>query len=136
MTTLAVTFADAERSCVDYLTTALAAQDETVTVGTELPSDWTIADTRHVGVEVDGTPSLTYPIVARATVRVTAWTSGRTESKRLAGLCMALLLSHPGDDDLWSTSPLTGVLPARDPDNGAPIASVTVRANARPTVLP
>jgi hypothetical protein len=135
VTTLAVEFADAEVACVDYLTEQLTDRGETVTVGVGLRGSWTKAAAPHVGVEVDGTLVRDYPIVGRATVRVTVWSSGNTTSKRLAGLCMALLLSHPGDDDLWSVSPLTGVLPARDPDNSAPIASITVRANCRPTVV-
>lgn len=135
MTTLAVTFADAETACKDYLKAELAARAESATVGVGLPGTWTTSSPTHVSVEMDGTPLLTYPVVARATVRVTAWASSRTEAKRVVGLCMGLLLAHPGSDDLWSITPLTGVLPARDPDNGAPIASVTVRASVRPTVV-
>ncbi len=127
-----VRFSDVEHFAVDYLTAGLAAHGEDVTVGVDLPADWTPADVPHVAVSHDGTPGLTYPVLAAATLRVTCWAGSTTAAKALAGLCLALLAAYPGGEPVYGINPLTGVLPARDPDNGAPIASVTVRVNAKP----
>lgn len=130
-----VAFPDAERLAVDYLTDALADRDEDVTVGVDLPATWTTASKNHVQVALDGTPIVTYPALAKATVRVTAWSGAATQAKALAGLAMSLLLTHPGSSDIASVRPLTGVLPARDPDSGAQLASITVQVNLRSTAL-
>lgn len=127
-----VVFADPERLIIDYLRTSLAARGQSPTVGVGLPAGWTVRAGHHVAVASDGTPSVTYPVTVGAMVRVTTWAESTTAAKTLASLCMGLLLAHPGDEDVDSVTAMTGVLPARDPDNGAPIASVTVRANLRP----
>jgi len=126
---------DAERVIVDFLTAALAARAQDVTVGVDLPTTWTTTTKPHVQVALDGTPSVTYPILWRASVRVTAWASGTTAVKALAALCEGLLLSHSGSVQVASVQSLTGVLPTRDPDTGAQLASVSVRVNLRGTVL-
>jgi len=130
-----VVFPDAERVVVDYLTKALADRSEDVTVGVGVPSSWTSSQKRHVQVAWDGTPSLTYPAAARATVRVTAWSSSTTASKDLAGLCQALLLTHPGGGGVGNVREGTGVLPAQDPDTKAQLASITVRVSLRGALI-
>lgn len=134
MKPLAVT-ADPERLCVDYLSAALAGRGETATVSIGLPSTWTTRSGSHIGVALDGTPTIDYPALSAATIRGTAWAASTTEAKRLAQLAMVLLLTHPGSPAVFSVNPLTGLLPALDPDNGAPIASFTVRLNLAFTVL-
>lgn len=126
---------DAERVVVDYLTTALAARGQDVTVGVNVPATWEPGTKAHVQVGHDGTPSVQYPIMASASVRVTAWHASTSTAKALAGLCHGLLLSHPGSADVGSVRPLTGVLPTRDPDTGAQLATVSVRLNLRYSVL-
>lgn len=126
---------DAERVTIDILTAALAARSVTATVGVNIPTTWTTASTQHLQVALDGTPSLQYPILARATVRLTAWASSTTAAKALVSLAQGLMCSHPGDVSVSSVQALTGVLPARDPDSGAQLASVTVRVNLLMTVL-
>jgi len=126
---------DAERVIIDFLTTALAARSQDVTVGVDLPTTWTTGTKPHVQVALDGTPSVQYPIMARASIRVTCWHAYTTTAKALAALCQALLCAHPGSVSVASVQPLTGVLPARDPDSGAQLASVSVRVNLRMTVL-
>jgi hypothetical protein len=126
---------DAERVSIDYLTAALAARGVAATVGVDIPTTWAAASTQHLQVALDGTPSLEYPILARATVRLTAWASTTTAAKSLVSLAQGLMCAHPGDASVGSVQALTGVLPTRDPVSGAQLASVTVRVNLRMAVL-
>ena len=120
---------DAERVTIDYLTAALATRSQDVTVGVDIPTTWTTATKPHVQIGWDGTPEVQYPILWRASVRITAWSSSTTTAKALAALCEALMCSHPGSAQVASVQSLTGVLPTRDPDTGAQLASVSVRVN-------
>jgi len=124
---------DAEHVVIDYLTTALAAHGQDVTCGVNIPTTWTDGTKPHVQVALDGTPIVTYPILFRASVRVTCWTSsttaGTTPAKALAALCFALLCVHPGGSGVASIRPLTGVLPAQDNATLAQLASVSVQVN-------
>ena len=126
---------DAERLTIDYLVAALAARSVAATVGVDIPTTWAPTSTQHLQVALDGTPSLEYPILARATVRLTAWASSTTAAKALVSLAQGLMCSHPGDVSVASVQALTGVLPTRDPDSGAQLASCTVRVNLRMSVL-
>jgi len=126
---------DTERIVVDLLTAALAVRGQDVTVGVVIPDTWTTAMKPHVQVALDGTPDVRYPHSSAATIRVTAWATATTTAKALAELCQGLLLSYPGGSDVASIRPLTGVLPTRDPDTNAQLASITVRVNVRLTLL-
>jgi len=121
---------DIERITVDYLTATLAARSQDVTVGVNVPTTWTTATKAHVQVALDGTPVVAYPVMARPTVRVTAWHASTTTAKALAALCEGLLLSHPGTPAVAGFLAGTGVFPAKDPATGAQLASITVRAKA------
>ena len=125
---------DAEHVTVDYLTPALAARGEDVTVGVNIPSAWDTSTKPHVQVALDGTPDVQYPILSVATVRITAWALSTTTAKALVSLAMGLMLSHPGSTTVASVRPLTGALPTKDPDTKAQLASVTVRVNLRMSV--
>jgi hypothetical protein len=125
---------DAEHVVVDYLTAQLAARSSTATVGVNVPSDWTPGRPAHVQVAHDGTPVVEYPALFRASVRVTCWDEATTDAKALASLCLAVLLAHPGDRSVGSIRPLTGVLPARDPDTSAQLATIAVQVNLRGAV--
>jgi len=127
--------ADAERVTIDYLAVTLAGRGEDATVGVTVPQKWGKTTKPHVQVALDGTPVVQYPCLVRATVRVTVWHASTTTAKRLANLCMGLLLAHPGDADMAGCLPGTGVLPAVDPATKAQLASITVRAKLRMTVL-
>jgi len=131
---LAVT-PDVERVVTDYLTTALAARGQDVSVGVNVPAAWVKGTKAHVQVGLDGTPVVQYPILASASVRVTCWHADASPAKALAALCEGLLCSHPGSAQIGSVRSLTGVLPTRDPDTGAQLASVSVRVNLRYAVL-
>jgi len=53
---------DAEHVAIDYLTTALAARGQDVTVGVDVPTTWATTTKSHVQVALDGTPIVEYPI--------------------------------------------------------------------------
>jgi hypothetical protein len=131
MTRLAVTYPDAERLVVDYLTPLL---DESVGVG--VPAGWTATSPDHLQVVLDGTPRLEHPVIAHATIRLVARSASTTRAKALASKAMGLLCAHPSDDSIAGTGPYTGVLPARDPETGAELASVTCRVTVRSTPIP
>lgn len=131
----AVTYPDPERAIRDLLAGLLDDHDETATVAVGVPADWTTASGSHVQVAWDGTPTQQPPIVIYPTIRITAWSASTTEAKRLALLCQGLLLAHTGGGSVGAIRPLTGVLPARDPDTRAELATFTVRATVRSTPI-
>jgi hypothetical protein len=124
---IACTYPDVERATVDFLTGKLGG----ATVGTRLPPDWTKQSTNHLMVRCDGTPTITYPITARPTVRLVAWSGSPTEAKALAMLAQGVYCAHPGDSEISGVQALTGLLPGYDPDHEAELASVTCRAVIR-----
>lgn len=120
---------DAEHVAIDILTAALGARAQDVTVGVNVPATWTVGTKPHVQVALDGTPEVIYPLMWRASVRVTTWHESTTIAKALAALSQAILCAYAGSPTVASVQPLTGVLPARDPDTGAQLASITCRMN-------
>lgn len=126
---------DAERVVVDILTAALTARGQDVTCGTVVPTTWAAGTKPHVLVGWDGTPEVVYPILWKASIRVTVFATSPTQAKALAGLCEALLLSHGGGNGVAAILSLTGVLPTRDPDTNAQLASISVRVSLRGSVL-
>lgn len=135
MSRLAVTYPDAERLVVDYLTDELADLGEEATVAIGVPNGWKPGDIAHIQVDSDGTPQLVHPALAHVTIRLVARASSTTEAKRLAALAHGVLLAHNGGNGIASTFPLTGVLPARDPETFAELASVTARVTVRSTPI-
>lgn len=122
-----VTYPDVERAVRDALATAIAPYEPTVTVGVGVPSDWTIMSAPHLQVALDGTPGMAHPVYAYSTVRVVAWAASPTEAKALAWLAHGLLLAQR----VLAIAPLTGLLPARDTETRAELASFTVRVSTR-----
>lgn len=128
MTPPAVTYPDPERVVRDYLDTVIA--DATIGVG--VPSSWTKASGNHLQVATDGMfLGRTHPVYGEATIRLVAWSASPTQAKELAQRAQGLLLAHPGTGDITRTRPLTGLLPARDEQTNAELASVTVRVTLR-----
>lgn len=128
---------------VNYLTPLLISRGEDVTVGDELPASWSAlpiskgGSKPHILVAHDGTPNATYPIVAAASVRVTAF-CGKTAQRRafhLSTLCQGLLLARTAGGGMGSIQFLSGALPAKDPDTNAAMSFVAVRVNLLYTVL-
>ncbi len=124
-------FDDVERVAIDVVADLLDGEDCTVGV---LPDGWRnpstpTPETPHVQVAWDGTDNVAQ-VVAFATIRVTAWAATPTEAKRLARLTEGLLMERP------EVRPLTGILPARDPQNRAETASFTVAWASRSVPIP
>lgn len=136
MTLLAVTYPDVERLVVTHLAAVLPAYlPAGATIGVGVPASWKPASPIHVEVAWDGTPTMTHPIVANATVRIVVRAASTSTAKTYAALTEGVLCA--GDwPDTFSVQPLTGVLPARDPDTHAELASFTVRVNVRSTPIP
>lgn len=132
---LARTYPDAERLTKDLLDDLIAGHEPDVTVGIGVPSDWTTDSPEHLQVALDGTPALEHPVIAHSTVRIVAWSASTTRSKELANLALGLLCAHAGGDGISAILPLTGIFPARDPDNRGELASVTVRVTVRSTPI-
>jgi len=129
---LIVTFGDAERLIVDHLSPLLPA----ATVGVGVPSArpvpaGEVLPSDHLQVVWDGTPIVEYPVLARATVRLVAWAQTTSDAKALADTAQALLLGTPAPVGVASIRPITGIVPARDPDSRAELASFTVQVNLR-----
>lgn len=128
----AVTYPDPERVTVDLLASMLDAYEPDVTVGVALPGDWNVDSSQpHVQVVCDGTPRLEHPVVVWPTVRLVAWARTTSRAKALVMLAQGLLCSHTGGADIAAIHPLTGVLPARDTDRRAELASATVSVALR-----
>lgn len=126
-----VEFPDPERAIIGYLDAKL-----TEPVGSFYPKSSADAPVvPFVQVAWDGTPTVEYPITARATIRVTCWTAQPTAGKVLAATIQGLMLTHPGDDAVWAVTALTGLLPARDPGTGYFLTSFTSRVSLRPTAV-
>lgn len=130
------TYPDVEIAVRVYLAAELAEIGEQCTVRIGVPSDWTPAAGSHLQVNCDGTPTSVPPILVNATIRLTAWAANTTEAKRLATLAQGLLLAHPGGGGIAGTEFLTGVLPARDPDTRAEIASTRTQVTVRSELIP
>jgi hypothetical protein len=133
---LAVVFPDAERLVRALLADLIAEHEDDVTVGVDVPGDWTPASPPHLQVVWDGTPSQVRPVIARCSVRVVARAASTSRAKELAALAEGLLCAYAGGDGIVSIQPLAGVLPARDPDTHAELASITVRVTVRSTSIP
>lgn len=98
-------------------------------VGLVLPLDWKTTSAPAVVVFDDGGPPV-WPVATAPTIRVTVWADGRDRSRRIAGVCLGVLLAHriPGVSTVTQPS---GLLEAIDSNNGGVMTSFTVRALAR-----
>lgn len=140
MTRVLVTWADPERVVIDYLEGILPTRGEAFAqgarAGLELPSNWQhrISDP-FVTVELDGTSSILYPIYQFTNIRCVVWHSSPTKAKALANLVMGLLASRHGTNECTSIIPVLGVQPAKDPDSGAAMASISVSVTLRSILL-
>jgi hypothetical protein len=126
-----VTYPDPERLVRDYLDSVIA--DATVGIG--VPSTWTKASGNHLQVATDGMFMDSYPVGGEATMRLTAWSASPTQAKELVQRAQGYLLAHPGTGGIVSTRPLVGLLPARDEQTNAELATVTVRVTVRSVLI-
>lgn len=123
--------ADPARIAKDYLATVVPALvgGPAPTFGMVVPSSWTPAAAPVVVVFDDSGPVL-WPVCTSPTLRVTVWAAGRDRSRRIAGVCLGVLLAHriPG---IGSVTDPTGLVEAVDEHNAGVMCSFTVRAVAR-----
>lgn len=133
MTKPLVTYHDPERATVDLLAAAMSG----VTVGVNLPEDWTPKSTPHIQVAWNGTPTVRHPISMAAVIRLIAYAGTKTDAKRLAMEAQGRACAYSSDQtDIVSILPLTGPLPASDPDHhDAEICAVTVRVTVASTPI-
>ncbi|MGW5377441.1 hypothetical protein ACWESM_18545 [Nocardia sp. NPDC003999] len=123
--------ADPARIAKNYLAGVIPALagGTAPTFGMVIPSSWTPAAAPAVVVFDDSGPVL-WPVCTSPTLRVTVWSDGRDRSRRIAGLCLGVLLAHriPG---IGSITDPTLLVEDLDDHNGGVMASFTVRAIAR-----
>lgn len=118
----------------DHLKAHLAAKYPTLSVGLALPAGYTAADSGPaLAVFDDGGPS-EWPISDKATLRVTVWSNSLTTSRAIASYALGVSLTHKAEG-LSQILPGTRVLDARDTNNGAIMASYTVRTRVRTTLV-
>lgn len=128
----AVVYPDAEILVKDYLADQLPDYIADVTVGIGVPTDWVKGESKtHLQVDFDGYVRYDHRCVARAAMRLVAWSNRTTESKALASLALAVLCAHPGGGGISNARPFTGPLPSRDSATGAELAAVTARVIVR-----
>ena len=132
---LRVTYPDIEVIAIDWLLAELSEVTDGVTVGIRLPADWSTASPDHLTIRCDGTPTISYPVLARATLRATAWSKSPGRAKALAMKAQGTLCSYPGGDGVSGITALTGMLPAYDADHEAELAAITCRAVLRSTPI-
>lgn len=125
------TFPDAEIATKDLLKALIAPHEPTVTVGIAVPDNWTTESPDHLQVSLEGPTDVERAITSSSTVRITAWSASTSRAKELVSLAFGLLCAHAGGDGIAVIVPLTGPLPARDPDNRGELAYVTVRVTVR-----
>jgi hypothetical protein len=129
---VAVSFPDVEHLLVDHLTTVLpSVLDPVPTVSVGVPVTWKPSSVPHVEVAWDGTPIQIYPLIARPTIRVVVRAGSPTEAKRIASIVHGVLLGPVIPPGVSNVLPLTGVLPARDVETRAELASFTVQVTVR-----
>ncbi|MEU4568665.1 hypothetical protein [Micromonospora sp. NPDC023956] len=110
------------------------AADE-ATYGTKFPDEYPEGEAPALPYVVvrAGPTSLRWPVLAVATMRLTAYADTEAEAVDLAWRLARVLLDCPGNAALRSFGADFGPVPASDPDTGAPLCSFTVAARLRPT---
>lgn len=128
MTRPNVTYPRADSAVVAELASAISSTE--CTVGATLPADWTPGSLPHIQVLIDGTPIVQHPVAIAPTVRLVAWASSPTLAHTWAMHAHGHVLAYEGDE--FAAFPLTGPLPAVDPDHqNAALCSCTVRVRVR-----
>lgn len=118
--------ADIIPAIADWLDDRLTGVDVRLSV----PERWTPAAGALLIVADDGGPTV-WPIKSRHTIRLTAWTNGRTAARRIANLAAGLLGKGRPSGVISVDSDMGTVLDARDSNTGAILASVLITAHAR-----
>ncbi|WP_433658037.1 hypothetical protein ACQPW1_39710 [Nocardia sp. CA-128927] len=122
--------ADPARIAKNYLAAVVPAlAPPPPTFAMVLPPDWTPVAAPVVVVFDDSGP-VVWPVSTSPTLRVTVWAAGRDRSRRIAGVCLGVLLAHriPG---IGSITDPTGLVEDIDAHTKGVMCSFTVRALAR-----
>lgn len=122
------------RQLKDHLADHMASAYPTLECGLRLPAEYKAATSDPVLVVFDDGGPSEWPVSDKATLRVTVWTNSLTLSREIASLALGHTLSRKVEG-LSQILPGTRVLDARDTNNGAIMASYTVRARARTTLV-
>lgn len=130
---IALRVPDIERAVRSLLATLTPSP---TTVGIGVPPAWKDGSPGHLQVGWDGTSVPAHRIVATGLIRVTAWAHSTSDAKSLALDADARLCAHDGTGAISAIRPGSGLLPARDPDSGAELASFTCRVTVRTQPLP
>ncbi|MFD3748330.1 hypothetical protein [Nocardia sp. NPDC058633] len=128
--------ADPARVAKDYLASvipALVPPSPLPTFGMIVPPSWTTASAPLVVVFDDSGPAV-WPVSTSPLLRVTVWSAGRDRSRRIAGVCLGVLLAHRIPGIATVTDP-TLLVEDIDPNNQGSMCSFTVRAQARTLAL-
>lgn len=133
-------FGDAQAAAASAVRNAMAVRGEPyaagATVGTRVPDSRTPEDPHLPYVLVRLDADLPHPSMAdtRTTLRVTVWHQNPDQAHDLAQLVRALLVTHTGPV-IRSVRPLTGPIPATDPDSEIDLSTFTVSASVRPVQI-
>lgn len=138
MTEIHVPDPAAARHLKDHLKLHVAAKYPTLTYGLGLDKDWTPDKPPALVVYNDGGP-LEYAaggqlITTRPTLRVVVWSDGLTLSGNIAAYALGQTLSRKAEG-FAQILPGTGLLDARDTNNGGIMVSYTVRTRLRVTLV-
>lgn len=131
---LVVPAAHPARLLKDALKVRMSAKYPALEYGLGLPADWANYDGPPLLVVFDDGGASEWPVSDRATLRVTAWSNSLTTARDIASHALGVTLTHKVEG-LSQILPGTRVIDARDPENGALMASYTVRARARTTIV-
>lgn len=131
---LVIPAAHPARVLKDALKGRMSAKYPDLAYGLGLPEDWASYDGPPLLVVFDDGGASEWPVSDRATLRVTAWSNSLTKSREIAAFALGVTLTHRVEG-LSQILPGTRVIDARDPENGAEMASYTVRARARTTIV-
>jgi hypothetical protein len=122
----------------DHLKLHMSTKYPALTYGLGLDKDWTPAKPPALVVFNDGGP-LEYGaggrlITTRPTLRVVVWSDGLTLSGNIAAYALGQTLSRKAEG-FSQILPGTGLLDARDTNNGGIMVSYTVRTRLRVTLV-
>jgi hypothetical protein len=133
-------YGDAQADTAQWLETALRARPESwassATVGTRVPAKRSLGDPGYpyVMVRQDGPGEARTRALVVVQLLVTVWADDEDRAYDLCQLAHGLLLSY-SSAVVRSVLPNLPPYPDADLDTGEPVASCTVTANLRPTVL-
>lgn len=126
---------DVELIIKEHLKALLFVRGEQCTAGLGVPGDWTTASPDHIQV-ISAIDTVTKgwgrvaPISGDGPTQITAWSRDASSAKRLANLCLGLLMVGRPPAGLTALTPITGVSTTVDRRTRGELAFFKVRATA------